>query len=277
VTELLALASALAFGAGDFLGGRASMAVAPLRVAAVAQVASAIALAPLLLVVPFSHVTLADVAWGGVGGFAGVMGVIALYAALAEGPMGLVAPTTAVLSAALPVGFGLATGERPSGPALAGIVLALVAVVAITGTEGPGGRLTPRLFALSFAAGLGFAFFFIALAETSPSAGMWPLLGARIVTVPLVAGAVRLTRGRDDDRGRVPGAAISAGVLDMVANALFLAAVQRGLLAVAAALAALYPAATGVLARVVLDQRMAPAQLGGVATALVAIVLIGLP
>lgn len=275
MTELLALASAVAFGAGDFLGGRASREVPPLRVAAIAQVASAIALVPLVIVIPAPSVTTADLAWGAGGGFFGLLGIFALYAALGAGPMGLVAPTTAVLSAVVPVGFGLATGEQPGMLALVGIGLGLVAVVAITASEGPGGRLTPAVLALSLVAGLGFAVFFIALAQTSVDAGMWPLVGARTVSVPIVLVAAAIRRRRSG--GKLPREAVGAGVLDMVANGLFLAAVQRGLLAIAAVLAALYPAATALLARAVLDERMSPTQLAGVGAALVAVILIGLP
>lgn len=276
MTELLALASAMAFGAGDFLGGRASRDVPPLLVAAVAQVASAAALIPLVLIVPAPAVRTADVLWGAAGGLFGLLGILALYAALAAGPMGLVAPTTAVLSAVVPVGFGLATGEQPGGLAIAGIILGLVAVVTITAAEGPGGRLTPAVLALSLGAGIGFALFFIALAQTDVDAGMWALVGARAVSVPVVLSVAAIGRVWPRE-GRAPVAAIGAGVLDMMANALFLAAVQRGLLAIAAVLAALYPAATALLARVVLRERMSPAQLTGVGAALVAVVLIGLP
>jgi drug/metabolite transporter (DMT)-like permease len=275
MTELLALASAVAFGAGDFLGGRASRDVPPLWVAAVAQVASAVALMPLLLIVPAPAVRASDIVWGAAGGLFGLLGILALYAALAAGPMGLVAPSTAVLSAIIPVGFGLATGEEPGGLALAGIVVGVLAVVAITGSEGPGGRLSSAMLSLSFGAGLGFALFFIALAQTSADAGMWPLAGARGVSVPVVLAVAAVGRVRRG--GRAPAAAIGAGVLDMAANALFLAAVQRGLLAIAAVLAALYPAATALLARFILDERMSRTQLAGVGAALAAVVLIGLP
>ncbi len=276
MTELLALTSAMAFGAGDFLGGRASRTVPPLRIAAIAQVASAVALIPLLLIVPAPVVTAADVAWGAAGGLFGLVGILALYAALAAGPMGLVAPTTAVLSAVVPVGFGLATGEQPGGVAMAGIGIGMVAVFAITASDGPGGRLTRAILGLSLGAGLGFAVFFIALAQTSVDAGMWPLVGARGVSVPVIVAVAAVRRSGGDARG-IPPAAVGAGVLDMAANALFLSAVQRGSLAIASVLAALYPAATALLARVVLHERMSPSQLAGVAAALVAVILIGLP
>jgi len=276
MTELLALASAVAFGAGDFFGGRASKATPALNVTAIAQISSAVVLVPLLFVVPSPNITPADVLWGATGGVFGLGGVLALYAALAIGPMGAVAPTTAVLSAAVPVGFGLVTGEQPSGLALVGIILGLVAVFAISGSGGPGGRMSGRVLAMSLGAGLGFALFFIAVAQTSVDSGMWPLAGARLVTVPAILVVVAARRRLSVTKG-MSVAAVVAGALDMVANAFFLASVQRGLLAVASVLAALYPAVTALLARFLLHERMSFAQLAGVGLAVVAIILIGVP
>lgn len=276
MTELLALMSAVTFGAGDFLGGRASMTASPLRITAIAQVASALVLIPVLMVVPSTAVTFADVVWGAAGGLFGLAGILALYTGLAIGPMGVVAPITAVVSALLPIGVGLLSGEDPGGWALLGMALGLIAVVAITRGDTGSGRITGRVLGLSLIAGAGFAFFFIALAQTEVASGMWPLVGARAVTVPAIL-AVAWLRGDAVRSGGIPMAAVGAGALDMVANGLFLAAVQRGLLAIASVLAALYPAVTVLLARIVLHERMSPAQLIGVVFALGAIALIGLP
>lgn len=277
MTELLALGSAMAFGSGDFMGGLASRSAPPLKVTAIAQVASAVALLPLLLLVPAAAVGASDVAWGAVGGLFGLLGILGLFSALGEGPMSVVAPTTAVVSAVVPIAFGLATGERPGSLTMAGIAVGLLAVFAVTLSDGPGGRPTRRVVLLSLGAGLGFALFFIALAQTSAASGLWPLVGARGLTVPIILLMARAAPAR----GAVPSfgrwLAAGSGVLDMIANALFLSAAQRGLLAVAAVLAALYPAATVILARIVLKERMSPVQLAGVGAALVAIVLIGLP
>lgn len=276
VTEIFALASAAAFGAGDFLGGRAAKTASTLHVTAIAQVASAAVLLPILLIVPAPAVSPADVLWGAAAGIFGLAGVLALYAALAIGPMGAVAPTTAVLSAVVPVAFGLLTGEDPGVWALIGIVFGLVAVFAISGSDGPSGRLGGRVLAMSLGAGLGFALFFIIVAQTSTDSGMWPLVGARTVTVPVIL-VIAWARSTSSITASLSLAAVVAGGLDMVANAFFLASVQRGLLAIASVLAALYPAVTALLARLVLHERMTSTQLGGVALAVVAIVLIGLP
>ena len=60
----------------------------------------------------------------------------------------------------------------------------------------------------------------------------------------------------------------------MLANALYLAAVQRGPLTVMATLASLYPASTILLARVFAGERLSAPQLGGIVCAIVATVLL---
>jgi len=276
MVELLSLGSAVSFGIGDFFGGRATRISSPIRVTAVAYIASVLVLVPLVFVVPAENVTAADVWWGALGGIAGMFGVLALYAGLGRGPMGLVAPTTAVLSALVPVAWGFFVGERPGGLATIGIFLGLVGIAIVSGSDGPAGRLDRTLLTLGLFAGLGFGAFFIALDQTSVDSGMWPLVGARAVTVPMILFAAWSERPVPH-LGDGVRFAIGAGVFDMVANGMFLAAAQRGLIAVAAVLAALYPAFTAILARVVLHERVSRFQLTGVGLALVAIVLIGFP
>jgi len=67
---------------------------------------------------------------------------------------------------------------------------------------------------------------------------------------------------------------IGGGVLDMLANVLYLVATRYGSLAVAVTLCSLYPASTVVLARVVLKERLSRLQVLGMAGALVAVLLI---
>lgn len=274
--ELLSLGSAVSFGIGDFLGGRATRISSPVRVTAVAYIASALVLVPLVFVVPYEEVTTSDLGWGAAGGLAGMFGVLLLYAGLARGPMGIVAPITAVLSALVPIAWGFGIGERPGMLATVGIVAGLTGIAIVSGSDGPAGRIDRTLLLIGLGAGSGFGVFFIALDQTSAAAGMWPLVGARAVTVPLIL----LAAWREQNPVHLGDGvrfAIGAGVFDMAANGMFLAAAQRGLIAVAAVLAALYPAFTALLARFVLRERVSRVQLSGVGLALVAIVLIGLP
>jgi drug/metabolite transporter (DMT)-like permease len=227
------------------------------------------------------------VAWGAASGLGGAAGVALLYHGLAVGQMSVVAPLTAVGSATLPVVFGLLTGERPSAAALVGVVLALVAVGVLCsfgpqedhGEEDlpPAGRKANMAgLASGVAAGIGFGVFFICLGRTGDGAGMWPLLGARVVSVTVLAGVV-LATGRALLPGERTGpAVVLTGVLDVTANAAFLLATRRGLLSIVSLLASLYPAATVVLARVVLRERLSTAQSAGLVGAAGAVALIAL-
>jgi drug/metabolite transporter (DMT)-like permease len=74
--------------------------------------------------------------------------------------------------------------------------------------------------------------------------------------------------------GQVAGLAILCGVIDMLANALYLLAAREGPLSVVVTLSSLYPASTVLLARVVLGERLNLWQVSGVGCALTAVVLI---
>jgi drug/metabolite transporter (DMT)-like permease len=217
----------------------------------------------------------ADFGLGALAGVAGGAGVTLLYRALAIGRMTVVAPITAVGAACLPVVIGLALGERPGAVALLGVVLALVAVVAVSAQprQEPGpvpGRVgvgrTPGLVE-AVLAGLAMGVFYAALSGASPDAGLWPLLTGRAASVLVVGVLALLTRTSLRSRpDRLPRIAL-AGVLDMAANVLYVLAAQIGLLSLVGVLVSLYPASTVLLARVTLGERLARTQVGGVVLA----------
>ena len=190
--------------------------------------------------------------------------------------MSVVAPVAALLSAAVPVVAGLAGGERPTTAALAGIALALGAVVLISRESPASGApgLHWQALALALAAGLAFGFFFVAIDQAGSGVGIWPLVGARIASVSLFAGlaAARVTSS-GLPRGAA-GAAIGCGLLDAAANVFYVLALDHGLLSVVSVLTALYPAGTVLLARYVLGEHLTPVQRAGLGVAGVAAVLI---
>jgi len=65
-------------------------------------------------------------------------------------------------------------------------------------------------------------------------------------------------------------------VLSALANLAFLLAVRSGELAIVAVIAALFPAVTVVLARLVLRERLHPAQVAGLVAAALAVSLLAL-
>ncbi len=124
------------------------------------------------------------------------------------------------------------------------------------------------------AAGIGFGAFFILLSRAGGTSGIWPLLGARMGSLTLL-GLVAVGLGRPVAVRRVTNRlVVTAGVLDIGANALFLYATRGGLLTLVAILSSLYPAVTVLLARLVLEERLQRTQIAGVSLAVLGIGLI---
>ena len=270
---LLALVAAAGYGVSDFVGGVAARRVAALRVVLVSYPLSVLLVAVLA---PFvgGRVELGSLLWGAAAGATAGLAVWWFYLALAAGPMSVVSPLTAVLVAGLPLLFAAAGGERPGGWALVGAGLALVAVVLVS-REGPSAvPFTRRVALLTVGSGTAFAAYFVLLHQVQSGTGLWPLLASRVaaavvvLAAAVVAGQVRLPAG-------LPlRLALLAGVLDVVANTAFLLAVQGGLLSLVSVVTALYPAATVVLAAVVLGERTARVQQVGLVLAAASVALI---
>jgi drug/metabolite transporter (DMT)-like permease len=275
LAALLALTAAAAYGVGDFLGGVAARRVPPTAVVLWAHVVGLgmlVALAPMVGGQPSADA----LALGAVAGVLGGSGLALFYRGLAVGAMSVVAPIAALLSAAVPVVVGLASGERPPAAALAGIALALGAVVLVSreGDQSPAGPLRWQAPALAVAAGVAFGLFFVVIDGAGTEAGIWPLVGARMASVGLFAalGMARITAA-ELPRG-VAAAAVGCGLLDAAANVFYVLALDHGLLSVVSVLTALYPAGTVLLARYVLGERLSPVQRTGLGVAAVAAVLI---
>src|SRR5687767_5577930 len=128
---VLGLASAIVYGASDFLGGLATKRSGPFAVVVWSQFAGLVVLAASVIVTAEAVPPGADLVWGGVGGIGGGTGVVLLYRGLARGRMAVVAPTAAVGAATLPVVTGLLLGERPPALALAGVVVAIAAIALV--------------------------------------------------------------------------------------------------------------------------------------------------
>lgn len=153
---VLALMSSLAYGAADFLGGGAARGAHVLRVVLVAAPAS-LAVELLLWPVIGASFSTAAVVWGTASGVASAAAFALLYRALAIGPMSVLSPVTALVAATLPVIVGLLSGEQLSALATTGIVLALVAVVLVSGGGGDIAGARPSRAALTIALGAGAA------------------------------------------------------------------------------------------------------------------------
>ena len=279
---VLGLLVAATYGAADFFGGLSAKR-SPLAAVVVLSQLTGLAVVVVLVPIGGGEPTAHNLLLGAAAGAFGGIGLVCLYRGLAVGRMSVVAPITAVGAAVVPVGWALvARGERPSTPALVGVAMAVVAVAFISRSadEAVDGDHRPlasaaTMLTLATIAGLGFGAVFVLLAETSADAGFWPLVGARASSISMLAlGAVATKRTLRPGRGGAGWLIAWAGALDMTANALFLLAARRGLLALVAVLSSLYPAATVVLARVVLHERLGRIQLAGLGLAGAGIMLI---
>jgi drug/metabolite transporter (DMT)-like permease len=275
VAVVLALLAAVSYGVSDFIGGLAARRRSALTILLYSYPVGVVLMVALLPLAPGTLTTRAIV-FGVLGGVFGLVGVVLLYSLLAQAPMNVVSPITAVLAAVVPVAIGVLTGDRPATAAWIGVAIGLSAVILVSRqpAEAPQGRVTRRVIALAVASGVGFGGYFVFLARAGESTGLWPLLVSRIASalliIPLAVRAGEVTAVR----GRLLVLCVVAGALDAAANLFFLLAARQGLLSLAAVITSLYPAATVALAVVVLHERPSRSQQVGLGLAAVAIVLI---
>jgi drug/metabolite transporter (DMT)-like permease len=300
---VFALAAALGYGGSDFAAGLASREASVIRVTVVAEAASVLLM---LLVVPWVSTgtpSSASVGWAVAAGVGGMGGAMALYLGFRHAAFSVAAPLSAVATAAFSVLAGLLFGEHPGGLALAGIALALPAIVAVSasppssdtaeapatsegsasgaaadgdgggGREGGSGRhLAGVLYGL--AAGAGFGVLFIGLNRAGSGSDLWPAVIAQLAGLALVS-VLGVARGQLRlPRGRASWLAVLTGVTGAGGTLCYFVATHAGLLAVTAVITSLYPASTILLARLVLGERITKIRIAGLGLAAASVALI---
>jgi drug/metabolite transporter (DMT)-like permease len=184
----------------------------------------------------------------------------AFYAALGSGPISVVAPLAGVLNAAVPVAVGVALGERPGHAASLGVVLAIVAVMLVSRDATVEGatpfRFTPKVAWLTVLAGCAFGLDFVFLHQAPHECKLWPLVFARLAATLVITALAATKRNLRLPRGKPLKLALTIALLDICALVTQLIALQSWLLSLASILISLYPAATVVLAMVVLRERV---------------------
>jgi drug/metabolite transporter (DMT)-like permease len=278
---LVGMGSALVFGSADFLGGLASKRISPIRATAIAAAAG-------LVILGISYPIIGGVwSWSAVlfGGLSGVSGALAislLYACLAIGPMSILSPLTAVVSAIVPAAIGIfVRGEHFGTVGYVALGLALAAVVLVGFVrDSRAVHPTPRGIIMAIASGVFIGLFLIIIDLTPTNSGIVPLIANRAVNGILMfatVGVLALVARRRSSTapkgsGWRPGLrlAIACGIVDAAANCGLLLGIRIGDLSVMAVLTALYPAGTIILAAIVLRERIAVVQYVGLALAIAA-------
>jgi len=238
----------------------------------------ALVLLTVLAAIVGGEVNQGAVFWGALCGVSQAFGIWWFYAALGAGPISVVSPLTAILVAGIPVGVGLVMGERPGLIAGIGVVFALIAVVLVS-REATDEDATPHKFTatvawLTVGSGLAFGLNFVLIHQAPEEAKLWPLVFARLSASVLVLVIAAVSANLRPPSGTPLRLAVLAAVLDTGANIAMLLALHASLLSLAGVLMSLYPAATVLLAIVVLRERVTMWQTVGMVLALVAVAMI---
>jgi len=286
LTVSLGLLAALGFGAADFAGGLAAKRLHTLAVTGAVAFVGLIVLGTTSLLLQ-DEWSVEGAFWGAMSGVTGVAAIGLLYACLARGPMSILSPTTAVLSALVPMTYGLIRGEGLSPWVYPALGLALVAVVLVGFVPDERAiRPTPTALLMAIGSGVLIGLFYIFIDLAPDSSGITPLVANRMLQftlVGLILLVVVLAKGRGFlikpsadpwPWSRVVWVLVAGGILDALSNIAVLTGFRVGEVTIVAVLTALYPAGTILLASLVLHERIQRLQWVGLGLALVASMLL---
>jgi uncharacterized membrane protein len=281
----LALLSSLAWGVADFIAGLKSRSLPVVTVMLVAVLTGLLLAGAIVAGRGLAPPAAPYLGYAALSAVLGSIGLAAFYRGLAVGAMSIVAPIAAT-GAAVPVAFGLASGERPGAVLAAGALLA-VAGVAVAAREpkpeeghgegslaGARRARVARGAPLALLAAVGLGGFLVAIDAASEGDVGWAILVNRIGSLGLLALVGLALRPRPPVGLRDAAPAVAVGVLETTANLLIAMATTLGLVSLVGVLASLYPVVTVALARVLLGERTARVQQAGAAAALGGVVLI---
>jgi drug/metabolite transporter (DMT)-like permease len=267
----LALGASLTWGFADFFGPLKGRTLGALRVLVYVQLGGLVVIA-LIVAVRGKGPAHLDALLAIPAAISGTLGLYAYYRGMAVGAMSIVAPIAGI-SAAVPVIFGIATGDRPSLWQWLGIAGALGGVFLASREPGPGSRVAAGV-GLALIAAIGFGGYFPPMHEAGHADFWWASLFFRMTSASVILAAVAIRRpSLAVEPIQVPVLAL-IGIGDMLGNLLFAAASTSGLVSITSVLASLYPIVTVVLARLVLKERVARSQEAGIALTLAGVALI---
>ncbi|CAB4338688.1 MAG: EamA family transporter [Actinobacteria bacterium] len=263
---VLALISSVIWGLADFLGGTLSRRRHAIAVLVGAQPFGLLAAA--ICVSLFGQWTFSTnvIVNGALAGTFGLIGLVAFYTALGSGRMGIVSPISS-LGVLLPLGVGLARGDRPTATQLIGVVIAIVGVVLASGPELSGGApARPVFLAITAAVFFGFGVFFMSLGgQENPGV---TVVVMRITQVALLLIAINFIGDRKKLSLSDLPLLIAIGVTDAVANVFYTTAAQMGMLSLVSVVGSIFPVFTVILAWWILKERLQMVQYLGIAATL---------
>lgn len=268
------LAAVVCWGTSDFTGGYASKRSDAFLVTLLAHASGFVLMTSLAVAMHAPFPSRNSQAWALAAGALGGTGLAIFYRALATGKMGLTAPLAAILAAALPTAFGIATEGVPGIVPILGFLTAGAGIWLIARPDGTAGSHDG--LGLALIAGLGFAGFFLCINQTGSSSAVWSASQSRLGSLVMVGGMVALRRGKHALHWRDAVMGMFAGCLDSTGTLLFVRADQTGRLDAAVVLTSLYPVVTVVLARLILKEHFSRWKAIGIVAGLAAVPMIAL-
>lgn len=280
----LGLVAAMTWGGSDFAGGLGARRSPALLVAASGHL---VTLLLLLAACAFGHLPLphrTEFLEGAIGGLEGSLALAVFYRALAMGAMGLTAALTGLLTALVPVVYGLSIEGLPEPLAIAGLLLGTIAIWLIA--HSPGHGTPPRALLLGALSGTGFGLQLILLKLASKDGVLWALTSARMGGVLAMSAILLFAWPRQSEKENTGPQSriwsgfwkmgILAGCLDTVGNFGYTIAAHGGRLDLAALVSSLYPGFTILLAAIILREHPTRRQTLGMAVALASVVMLSL-
>jgi drug/metabolite transporter (DMT)-like permease len=265
------LAAVLAWGTSDFLGGYCTRRANTFLFTTIVNAGGLLMMTALVAAGHPALPSVRSALWVLAGGISGGASLAIFYRALASGRMGLAAPVSAVLGAAIPTLFSMFTEGWPGPIRVSGFVLAAVGLWLITRSED---GTTPEGIELAVLAGIGFASFYLCVRQGGNSSALWiaslTRTGGLFVTGLIV---VAQRKFRDITSGGIRWGVLT-GCVDSLGTILFVRASQSGRLDEAVVLSSLYPAITVLLARFFLKEHFTRWKLAGIMAALAAVPMI---
>ncbi len=273
---LFGLGAALGWGAADFTGGLASRRTGAYRAVLYGEAVGLVFIVVALFVIREPLPNLAPLGMALFAGAIGTTGLLMLFHAMESGKMSIATPVSALMAATLPVLAGTLLEGFPGLLTFLGFGLSLSAIWLISREEGNHSRILDHLsdLRLPLLAGIGFGTYFILVHEAAQQSTYWTMFASRIGGV-LVMFVFMLARRKTWRVARDAGPLIILnGFLDIAGNGFYIFASQAGRLDVAAVLSSLYPAATVILAAILLKERVARSQAIGILLVLIAIIFL---
>lgn len=271
---LFGVGAAIAWGAGDFVGGMAARRASGMLVTGGAEAVGFVLLLGAVVVLRPAPPQASTILLGAAGGVFGGIGLAALYRGLSLGAMGLVSAISGVGGVLVPLAVGfLLWGTTIHPLQLVGVACALAAVVAASGATTRG--VQRDAVVLAVVAALGFGFWYVFLDRAAEDSQLWALVASRGAAALVIGGAALLRAERTGLRAVLPFVG-AAGLLDVTANGMVVLAFASVPVGIAAALSGTYPLSTMLLARTVLGEALPRLGVVAVALGVAGIVLISL-